>query len=160
MAWTSGQIKAAAIAAKHADWNDQQVRMVLSSLGGRAVHKGKLTRTSPRLNQDDFEQYMATAEADAGGTLPGKQPGYWNAKADDVVQRQRHTIMKLAGELDVTDEYLAGMIHKATGGKATCIEDLDRLNDRAVAGKVIDLLKNKCKDRRSSKAWIEEAAPI
>lgn len=39
MAWTPQQIRTAAIAARAAGWNDEQRRMVLSSLGGRAVHE-------------------------------------------------------------------------------------------------------------------------
>lgn len=143
MRWKPKQIRAGVIAARHADWNDQQRQMVLSSLGGRAVHQGRITSKSPRLNQDDYEQYMATAEAEAGGTLPGFTTGYWRAKADDVIQKQRHKIIRLASELDIPDEKLGGMIHRATGGKASSIEDLDQLNDRAVASKVIDLLKDK-----------------
>jgi hypothetical protein len=144
MPWTKPQIRAAAIAARHAGWNEQQRGMALSSLGNRAVHGGRATSKSPRLNQDDYEQYMATAEASAGGTLPGFTPGYWYAKATDIIQRQRHAIRKLAADADVPSEaYLDGMIDKATGGKATSLDDLDRLNDRRVAAKVIDLLKSK-----------------
>jgi len=147
MAWTKPQIKAAAIAARSADWNDQQLHMVLSSLGGRAVHQGKLTRTSPRLNDDDYEMYMATAEAapECGGTLPRWNMGYWRAKVIDAIQRQRYTIERLAGELELAPPHLNGMIDKATGGRAKCLDDVDRLNDRATASRVIDLLKAKAK---------------
>lgn len=145
MPWTQPQIKAAAIAARRAEWNDQQLHMVLSSLGGRAVYQGKLTRKSPRLNQDDYEQYMATAEAapECGGTLPPWKTGYWRAKAIDAIQRQRHTIERLAAELALAPPLLSGMINKATGGRAKCLDDVDALNDRATASKVIDALKGK-----------------
>lgn len=149
MAWTTSQIRTAAIAARHAEWNDLQRSMVLSSLGDRAVHQGRITSKSPRLNQDDLEQYMATAEAAAGGTLKGFSMGYWRKKANDVIQRQRHAILRLVDELGMPEIYLNGVIDKATGGKALCLDDLDRLNDRAVAGKVIDALKYQVKRRGS-----------
>ncbi|RMH42241.1 MAG: hypothetical protein D6688_10405 [Alphaproteobacteria bacterium] len=143
MPWKPKQVRLAAIAARHAGWNDQQRRMVLSSLGGRAVHGGRLTSRSPRLNQDDFEQYMATAEAAAGGVLPGWRMGYWHDKARSVIQKQRHRIMELADRLQISEPYLNGVIDRATGGRAASLRDLDALNDRAAAAKVIEALKQK-----------------
>lgn len=143
--WSRDQVRSAGIAARSAGWDEGKLRMVLGWFGNRAVHGGRLTRTSPKLNNDDFEFYMAVAEADAGGVLDGWKPGYWKGKADDVMQRQRKKIEYLAGELYVGEAYLNGVIDKATGGRATCIEDVDRLNDRCVAGKVIEALKAQTK---------------
>lgn len=143
--WSKDQVRIAAMAARAAEWNEQRVRMVLGMFGNRAVHDGRLTRTSPRLNNDDFEFYMSVAEADAGGVLPGWQPGHWRKKANQVISRQRRKIEYLAGELYLSEAYLNGVIDKATGGAATCLADLDQLNDRAVAGKVIEALKYKSK---------------
>ncbi len=162
MAWTPKQIRTAAIAARNAGWNDQQRMMVLSSFGGRAVSQGRLSSKSPRLNQDDYEQYMALAEAQAGGMLPGFTLGYWRAKAGDVIQRQRHVIQKLAADLDVPGQYIDGIIDRATGGQARSLFDIDQINDRAVAGKVIDALKYKRKSNRppAHTALTAEAIPF
>jgi hypothetical protein len=149
--WTRDQVRSAGIAARAAGWNEGRLRMVLGWFGNRAMHAGKLTRTSPNLNNDDFEFYMAVAEADAGGTLPPKKTGYWKAQADKVVTRQRRKIESLAAALGgLSEAYLNGVIEKATGGRAKCIDDVDQLNDRAQASKVIEALKAQAKRRTRS----------
>jgi len=162
MPWTPKQIKLAGMAARSAGWCDgdeQNLRTVLRWFGNRAVQGGKLTRKSPKLNNDDFEFYMSIAEAAAGGVLPGWKPGHWRNKAGQVIHRQRDKILGLLAELNLSGDepYLNGIINKATGGKAVCLDDVDQLNDRAVAGKVIDALKYQVKRRGRSGSQTAEA---
>lgn len=144
MPWSKSQRMTAGIAARSADWNPQQREMVLRGFGNRAMFNGKITSTSPRLNNDDFEIYMAIAEATCQGQLNGYALGHWHTRAEASIRRQLRKIAAMAEQL-VAEGHLSrsqvnGVCARATAHKAETLPDLERSNDRQLAGKVIDAL--------------------
>lgn len=109
MAWTNAQKALLASACKADHIADEYRRLILAQCPGRrATHQGKVTSTSPRLGQGDFEFVMAIVERYAGGQLavagrdgtPRYAAGHWQAKADDQCQRMRHLAQRLAASLE------------------------------------------------------------
>jgi hypothetical protein len=94
MPWSKDQKRVAAVAARSAGLDDEARRLVLRQFP-RAVHRGRVTSTSPRLNQSDFEQYMAILERSAGGRLDRWPPHHWQRKADDDRARMRRLVRSL-----------------------------------------------------------------
>ncbi|MFW6060929.1 MAG: hypothetical protein ACODAQ_12180, partial [Phycisphaeraceae bacterium] len=144
-AWTNTQKATFVRACKAAGIPDEHRRLILGQCDGRAVHQGKVTSTSPRLNQPDFDHCMATVETSCGGQIPRKrgsdQPwykaGYWQQQADiGDTQRLRWIAQQIHTQLKQrctswTDASLRGWIHdRVTNGQHG---DLDRLTHRQVS---------------------------
>ncbi len=101
--------------------------MILSGFD-QAVQDGRITSTSRRLSHADFAEAMATVEKMSGGqiTIKGKagpagqaggyKPGYWQAAADDNLQRMRrkahyqNAALERAGVMKPDGEGLRGWI--------------------------------------------------
>jgi len=71
MAWTPQQRKLFGWACRSTGIDDTHRHLILRQ-SDRAMHDGKITSTSPRLNQADFERCMSVAENAAGGQLKMK----------------------------------------------------------------------------------------
>ncbi len=163
MPWTKPQRMTAGKAARDAGLNDEQRAMILRRFGNRAVHGGRITSTSPKLTNDDFEEYMATVESMAGGALPGPggrvTPGKCDAKSRREIARQAHKIKRMANSLLLTghlhaDEQgqpvLDAVIDRATAGQCNQLNQLTR----SQASKVIDALR--AIGRRHGIQWQDE----
>ena len=160
MPWSNKQKALLVRACKAAGLADQR-DLILRQLGGRAehpAHSGRVTSTSPRLTDRDFEQAMATVEHYSGGQIrvidaKGRHlygPGHWDRHAETgTLTRRRHLIRRMVNTLvgnprtdgdgrilDEDGHQLAGVIRQATGGKASTI---DQLTERQ-ASAVIDAL--------------------
>lgn len=112
MGWTPKQRQIAARAAKQAGLSDEHRKLILRQCEGRAVlADGSISSTAQRLNQSDFEHYMATVESFAGGKVAvggragqGFSDGYWAGKASDDTQRLRHLAVRIANWMTLTDD--------------------------------------------------------
>lgn len=139
MAWTSRQRSVAAMAARWvAQRQGQDVdtlrEMILRQLDHRAMHDGRITSTSPKLTNADYEFYMSVLERTTGGRLQSWLPGYWQAKVDDHLQRMRRFVWIKAQELyesgrvrphpDGPGGFLAGFLRsRVTGGRTDRLDD-------------------------------------
>lgn len=145
MPWAKKQRMTAGIAARSASWNQQQREMVLRGFGNRAMFGGRVTSTSPRLNNDDFEIYMAIAEAACNGQLPGYAIAHWQTRAEASLRRQLRKIGAMADQLadegHLAEAQINGVIGRATSHAAESLQELKQHNDRQLAGKAIDALK-------------------
>jgi hypothetical protein len=127
MAWTNDQKKTAAIAARKAGLEDEHRQLILRQIpGNRAIHQGRVTSTSPRLGNADFEWFMAAVEASAGGELDGWARGYWARKANDSLARMRRYAGAIAQQLQIRGHIqLDGFIERMTSGACRQLEQLD-----------------------------------
>ncbi len=101
MAWTPEQIKVAAIAARSAGLDDAGRYLILRQLPNSKFDRTGKCMTTPssrskRLTNIDFEQYMATCEAHAGGQLKGYPMGLWRGKASGELVRMRYLVNSYA----------------------------------------------------------------
>lgn len=139
MAWTKTQKQIFARACNAAGIADEHRRLILGQCDGRAVHGGRVTSTSPRLTQSDFEHCMAVVERTAGGQIPKRRgsddawykAGYWQQQAEiGDAKRMRHIAREIHRQLVMrcsswTDASLRGWISdRITHGEHA---DLDRL---------------------------------
>lgn len=68
----------------------------------RAMHRGHVTSTSPRLTDKDFEQFMAFIESWCGGAIAGWDRGYWARKSGDALARMRWLAQRIANTLELS----------------------------------------------------------
>jgi len=165
MAWSSAQKSLAARAClRRMDGDAEAAReyreRILSQrawFGNRAVHQGRVTSTSPRLNHQDFERFMAVLEEDLGGVIPiggkdgdGFAPDYWGKRSGDPDRMLRWKVQQAAKALERTPGRdgqpllapggagLAGWIERTTGGRTACVDELTRIE----LGNVFEGLKS------------------
>ncbi len=123
--WSNTQKQLAVRACNQARITDDQRRMILSgpAIGGRAMHHGKITSTSPDLTNADFEQFMAQVEHISGGQVLHFSQGYFRGKADSGVNER---LVQLAHDLAAkqTRYQLPGLCRRLSRGRAGAIEDL------------------------------------
>lgn len=133
MAWTNKQKQIAARACQAARITEEQRRdMILRNFAHAHARGGRITSTAPRLDNHDFEQFMAIVENFAGGQVLHFTAGYWKGQAADHYQRMRRKALHLAEELEAEGRLapggvgLAGWIEKrVTRGETNRIEELD-----------------------------------
>jgi len=120
-------------ACKHAGISEEQRVDVLLRQFDRSRYRGDITSTSPRLNQADFEAFMAIVERmSPGGRIMRFMKGYWDAKAGDWLQRMRHRVLRIAGALERAG-ILAGdgaglsgwILHRVTNERTGKLEELN-----------------------------------
>jgi hypothetical protein len=128
MPWTARQKQIAATAARKVGLDDEARKLILRQFP-HAMHQGRITSTSPRLTNADFEQYMAHVEHWAGGEVDGWKRGYWAAKAQDVTQRMRRKAQDLALHL-----HAAGHLGMTPGGLDGLAGFISRMTDHAKLG--------------------------
>lgn len=133
MSWTSKQKMIAATACRQSGLRDEDRINILRQFP-HAMHGGRVTSTSPRLTNGDFEQFMAHVERWAGGAVPGWKPGYWDAKSLDGLQRMRSKAgviaqrLEAAGHLGVDEggwSGLRGWIARTTHHAKSSLTELD-----------------------------------
>lgn len=133
MAWTNVQKQIAVRACAAAGISEQQRRdVMLRHFRNARTTDERVTSTSSKLTNDDFEQFMAIVEAQAGGKVMHYEAGYWARKAADRWERMRHRAMRIAAALEAAGKLapdgvgLAGWIRKrVTRGATDAIEELD-----------------------------------
>jgi hypothetical protein len=125
MAWTNTQKQLAVRACRAAGISEEQrVDMILRNFD-HAKHGGEITSTAPKLNNQDYEAFMAIVERFAGGKILHFTPSYWQEHAADGLSRMRGKALKLAetlelhGKLQPAGAGLAGWIEKRVSGGAT-----------------------------------------
>src|SRR3989304_3875428 len=142
LAWTRAQKPTAVEACRCLGMDDADREFLLRQFPA-SIHDGRPTSTSPRLTNADFEQFMAILESRAGGALRLSRRvydrGYWQAKAQDGLQRFRHRILNIAccleqrGDLAAGGVGLAGWIeHRVSGGRTNTISELTMPELRAL----------------------------
>jgi hypothetical protein len=132
MAWTNKQKQIAVKACRAAGITEEQrIDLILRNFQ-HANHGGDITSTSPRLTNQDFEQFMAVVEKFAGGKVLHFTERYWEGHASDRLSRMRHkaagiaSALEAAGRLAPGGAGLAGWIEKRVSAGATRrIEDLE-----------------------------------
>ncbi len=130
MAWTNDQKKTAAIAAKKAGLSDEHRQLILRQIPGHhAIHNGRVTSTSPKLSNADFEYFMAKVEHFVGGQIDGWSAGYWQSKHNDSLARMRRKCGSIAQQLQVKGLIqLDGFVDRMTRGACRQLEQLDGLH--------------------------------
>jgi len=106
MPWTDTQKQIAVRAARAAGLSDENRKLVLLQLPNSKFDRhgkptGEASSTSARLNQSDFEQFMAYVERWAGGRVLDYDAGYWACSAGDGLARFRHRITRLVNTLEL-----------------------------------------------------------
>jgi hypothetical protein len=133
MPWTSKQ-KQLAVRACHAARIDEDQRrdLILRNFANARLPDGRISSTSSRLNNSDFEQFMAIVESYAGGQVLHFTRRYWQGQARDRYHRMRARALAIAAELEARGLLhaggagLAGWIqNRVTRGATARIEDLD-----------------------------------
>lgn len=139
MAWTNKQKQLAVQACRAAGIGEEQRRELILRHFENARYKGDVTSTSPHLTHQDFAEFMAIVERYAGGRILHFTPRYWQASAEDQLQRMRHRVAELAAELEACGRLepggagLAGWISKRVSrGQADRVEELDFHQMRAL----------------------------
>ena len=144
MPWTDKQKQIAARACTAAGIKDEHRKLILRQCSnslfdrkGRAVPEP--TSTSARLNQSDYDHFMATVEAASGGRIQAKDGGgnflfswgYWTGEAAGEMRRQKHLVtiiadtLALEGHLKPDGVGLAGWIReRVTGGRTDQLDEL------------------------------------
>ncbi len=133
MPWTNKQKQIAARACQAAGISEEQRRdMILRNFANARLPDGRISSTSPKLTNSDFENFMAVVEQYAGGKVLHFTPGYWQGQASDALARMRHRATSLAellerdGHLAPNGAGLAGWIRKRVSqGQADRVEELD-----------------------------------
>lgn len=156
MTWSNPQ-KANVVRACKAIGREEMREVILRQLGGRAEHpqgSDRITSTSPRLTQRDYEQTMLLIEQYSGGQIQTKTKdgqhvysfGHWQRGVDfGTWKRMRHRAQELADDVaaSIGPAYAVGVINAALGldgRKALASDtDLDNCDERQLA-KAIDAL--------------------
>lgn len=133
MAWTNQQKQIAVRACKAARISDEQRRdMILRHFEHATMTDGRISSTSLRLTNEDFEQFMAIVESHAGGQVLHFTRDYWRSHAQDHYARMRHRVASIARQLESAGALhpggvgLSGWISKrVTQGACDSIEQLD-----------------------------------
>ena len=142
MAWSKNQKNTFVMACKSAGLDEEHRRLILRQ-SPRSTHEGRVTSTSPRLNQSDFEHCMATVESSsagrcrllgAGGRVIKQYPyHYWRDTLENgPKKRLRYKVQQLDAELQrVNPDWqpngvgLKGWIkNRVMGGQETELDDL------------------------------------
>jgi hypothetical protein len=140
MAWSNQQKQIAVRACKAAGISDEQRRdMILRNIDHARLPDGRVTSAAPKLNNADFEQFMAIVEQAAGGQILHFTRDYWVKSAADSLSRLRYKAKSLAAELEAAGHLvphgvgLAGWIEKRVSQGATNrLEELDYQQLRAL----------------------------
>jgi len=139
MAWTNEQKRVAVMACRAAGLSDEQRKMILASIDNARLHDGRVTSTAAKLNNADFESFMAIMELHTGGAVLHFSRGYWQDCARDSLGRMRHKALAIARELEAAG-YLAGngiglrgwISKRVTRGETDQISELDYQGLRAL----------------------------
>ncbi len=134
MSWTNKQKALFVQACASIGWTDEQRHMLLSTIPHAVCGRSRVSSTSPRLNNSDFEHAMAVVESNAPGNRIVLKNRSWPAlhfakKADDDLARMRGLAGRLGDTLarKLTGGFnLAGWISKRVTGGST--GDIDHLN--------------------------------
>ncbi len=139
MAWTNQQKQIAVRACKAAGIGEEHRRLILMNLNHARLPDGRVTSTAPKLNNADFEQFMAIVEQAAGGQVLHFTKDYWAESAADSLSRMRHKVKELAAALEAAGHLvpngigLAGWIEKRVSQGATDqLSELDYQQLRAL----------------------------
>lgn len=133
MPWSKKQKALAVQSCRAAGIGDEHRKLILRQTPN-AVNKrtGEPSSTSSRLDDRDFEQFMAIVERASGGTIKGYAPAYWTRSADDYLQRmrcraRRHVCdLVAAGKLADVEQSLRGWIrNRVCKGEHKPLEALD-----------------------------------
>lgn len=133
MAWTNTQKQIAARACKAACVSEEQRRdVILRNFAHARLPDGRISSTAPKLDNQDFEQFMALVENYAGGQILHFTRGYWRTHADDRNARLRHRATTIAAAMESAGIFpaggagLAGWIAKrVTDGATDKLAELD-----------------------------------
>lgn len=133
MAWTNKQKQLAVRACREANVSDEQRRdMILRHFARAKTPDGSISSTSPKLNNADFEQFMAIVERHGGGKLLHFSRDYWQRKAVDQHQRMRAHALAVAEELERHGQLHPGGVglrgwisRRVTNGQTDQIHELD-----------------------------------
>lgn len=133
MGWTNTQKQLAVRACRAARVSDEHRRdVILRHFSNAKLADGRISSTSPKLSNEDFEQFMAIVESHGGGQVLHFSRGYWRNKAEDRYGRMRRRAymiarqLEAAGALRPNGEGLAGWISKrVTRGACDRVEQLD-----------------------------------
>ena len=140
MAWSNQQKQIAVRACKAAGIDEEQRReMILRHFPNARLPDGRISSTAAKLNNEDFEQFMAIVETHAGGQVLHFTRAYWQGHAQDRWQRMRHRALAIAADLEAAGRLhpdgvgLRGWIAKrVTQGQTDQIEALDYHQLRAL----------------------------
>lgn len=137
MAWSKNQKQIAVRACREAGIDDEQRKLILrqfarSLYDAQGRPTGTPSSTSKRLNNSDYEQFMAVVER----VHPKQQilefsMGYWQRKAGDDTQRMRHLALQISECLSASitswgPTALANWIReRVAGGQTDRLDDLD-----------------------------------
>jgi hypothetical protein len=139
VSWTNQQKQIAVRACKAAGIGDEHRRLILMNIDHARLPDGRVTSTALKLNNADFEQFMAIVEHAAGGQVLHFTRDYWAESAADSLSRMRHKVKELAAELEAAGHLvphgvgLAGWIEKRVSQGATNrLEELDYQGLRAL----------------------------
>lgn len=133
MPWTNTQKQIGVRACKAARISDEQRRdLILRNFAHAKTPDGRISSTSPRMTNQDFEQFMAIVEAYAGGQLLHFSRDYFKTKAEDQYHRMRRRAYMIAQQLEASGLLhangagLSGWISKRiTRGECDRVEELD-----------------------------------
>jgi len=133
MPWTNTQKQIAVRACKAAQVSDEQRRdMILRHFAHAKMPDGRISSTSPRLTNEDFEQFMAIVEAHGGDKVLHFSRDYFKTKAEDHYHRMRRRAYMIAQQLEAAGLLhpngagLSGWINKRlTHGQCERVEELD-----------------------------------
>lgn len=119
MGWTNTQKQLAVRACRAACVSDEHRRdVILRHFSNAKLADRRISSTSPKLSNEDFEQFMAIVESHGGGQVLHFSRGYWRNKAEDRYGRMRRRAymiarqLEAAGALRPNGEGLAGWISK------------------------------------------------
>lgn len=151
MSWSDKQKQLAVRACKGANIDDAQRELILRQLGGRAIVNGRVTSTSAKLTNAEFNQFMATVEVYSGGQVKIRDRsnkyryrfGHWQLQQQDNNRLQLiYIARRIIGSLtaEQVPERIGGVIAKATRNRIEDVDDLDDL-DEAEAHNVVNALR-------------------
>jgi len=112
MPWSKRQKSTAMAACKAHGISDDYRRLMLRQFNNAFYDRhgrpqDEPSSSSAKLTNGDFEQFMGLVERMAGGQvkLPGGgySAGYWQAKAEDRLQRMRDLVERLAAALEAAE---------------------------------------------------------
>ncbi len=133
MGWTKPQKGIAVRACRAAGIDDEARALILGQIPDhRATHQGRITSTSPKLTNWDFEFFMAHVESFAGGQILHYSKHYWHNQSKSGLSRLRHKAetlarrLEAAGFLEKNGEGLRGWIKsRVTRGLSSDLNSLD-----------------------------------
>ena len=142
MAWSPKQRQLYARACQGAGLSEEHRHLLLRQVGSRAMHDGRVTSTSPRLTQSDFEEAMAIVERHSGGQVKIRDSKgryvfgltYWQVAAESggrdrlrelALRLDQHLQLLLPEQWAQDGEGLAGWIKsRVTSGRTHRLKEL------------------------------------